>query len=247
MPKPRKRSNKQLLLPLILLLALVFVFREDVLFFAGKIYRSIRNEDTEIQANRSGKYWGIDISHHQRHVDWQKLVDENKPDFIYLKSTEGSSHVDTRFHEYYRKSRKEGIPTGAYHFFSYRTDGVSQAQNYIRQTRLEAGDLYPVLDVEYRKKMKPKAWIVKEMKAFCREIRKEYGVDPIIYCACNFYREYLKDDFSHYKLWICDYRNEPACGWVIWQYTETGPVKGIGKVDNNRLNRRYRLSEIILQ
>lgn len=129
MPKPRKPKfpGKRLLIPVLLTLLLVFVFREDVLFFAGKIYRSIRNEDTEIQANKSGKYRGIDISHHQRHVDWQKLVAENKPDFIYLKSTEGASHVDSKFHEYYRKSRREGIPTGAYHFFSYRTDGLSQA------------------------------------------------------------------------------------------------------------------------
>jgi lysozyme len=246
-PKTRKRPSKlRLYLLLLAVVAVVFVFKDDILFFAEKAYRSLLPKDSTEWADASGK-WGIDISHHQRHVDWQKLVDENKPDFIFLKSTEGSSHVDTKFHEYYRRSRKEGIPTGAYHFFSYRTDGFSQAQNYIRQTQLEAGDLYPVLDVEYRKKMKPKAWIVKEMKAFCREIRREYGVDPIIYCACNFYREYLKDDFSHYKLWICDYRREPVCGWVIWQYTETGPVKGIGKIDNNRLHKNVRINEIMLK
>jgi GH25 family lysozyme M1 (1,4-beta-N-acetylmuramidase) len=31
--------------------------------------------------------WGIDISHHQKNVDFDKLVNENKPAFVILKST----------------------------------------------------------------------------------------------------------------------------------------------------------------
>ena len=33
---------------------------------------------------------------------------------------------------------------------------------------------------------------VREAKAFCDEIRRYYGADPIIYCSTHFYETYLK-------------------------------------------------------
>jgi len=34
--------------------------------------------------NTAGQVWGIDISHHQSNIDWNKLVKHNKPEFVFL-------------------------------------------------------------------------------------------------------------------------------------------------------------------
>ncbi len=36
---------------------------------------------------------GVDVSHYQGDIDWEKMADENI-DFAYITATEGSSHVD---------------------------------------------------------------------------------------------------------------------------------------------------------
>lgn len=78
------------------------------------------NNNSPIDKNKEDRdfIWGIDISHHQRSVDWKVLVEKNKPDFIFLKATEGSTHSDTKYSDHLKNSGKFAIPVGAYHFFS---------------------------------------------------------------------------------------------------------------------------------
>lgn len=38
--------------------------------------------------------------------------------------------------------------------------------------------------------------MVREAKAFCNEIKRYYGTNPIIYCSTNFYETYLHGDFK---------------------------------------------------
>jgi len=190
--------------------------------------------------------WGIDISHHQKSVDWELLVEKNKPDFIFLKATEGSSHTDSKYSEYAAEAREQEIPVGAYHFFSYNSSGKQQAKKFIKKARLSEGDLHPVLDVEFRKNMKNRKWIIAEISSFCKEIKKEYGVNPIIYCEYDYYKKYLKDDFGDFNYWISDFYREPRCKYVFWQYTDKGRVEGIGNIDNNRMNESEKLEDYIL-
>lgn len=145
-----------------------------------------------------------------------------------------------------KKTRELGIPVGAYHFFSYQSNGKLQAENFIKNAKLTFGDIYPVLDVEFRKNMKDKTWIIREIKSFCNEIKNEYGVYPIIYCECDYYNKYLKNDFSNYNYWISDLYREPRCEYVIWQYTDKGLVHGIGKIDNNRFHKDKNITDFLL-
>lgn len=182
--------------------------------------------------------WGIDISKHQSKVDWEKVVKRNKPDFVFLKATEGSIIVDPSYARHSRDLEKHGILKGAYHFFGHRTSGKEQAENFIKVAKLKKGDLIPVLDIEPHRFMTDPKKMVAQAKAFCGEIRKEYGVNPIIYCSTNFYEHYLKNDFkpNNYILWIADYRGENPSHlkWHIWQHTESHKLHGIeGKVDRN--------------
>lgn len=181
--------------------------------------------------------WGLDISRHQHHVDWNEVIEKNKPHFVFLKATEGSMIQDPTFDKHRKKLESAGIPWGAYHFFGHRTTGKEQAKNFMETARLKKGNLMPVLDIEPHRFMTDPKKMVKEAKSFCREIKKEYGVNPIIYCSTNFYKTYLKNDFSpkQYNLWIADYRGEaPDLKWSIWQHTEKHKTRGIrGHVDRN--------------
>lgn len=181
--------------------------------------------------------WGLDVSRHQSNIDWATVIENNRPDFVFLKATEGTLIVDPTYKKHRDALQEAGIPCGAYHFFGHRTSGKEQARNFIQTAGLKKGDLLPVLDIEKHRFMTDSKKSVKEAKAFCREIKKHYGKYPIIYCSTNFYNTYLRDDFSPrtYHLWIADYRpSAPDLKWQIWQHTENHTVKGIrGKVDRN--------------
>jgi lysozyme len=191
---------------------------------------------------------GLDLSHHQRHIDWELLTRENKPAFIFFKATEGTTHQDSRYHNYIKEGRKRDILSGAYHFFSYTSPGESQAKNFIKTARLKSGDLFPVLDVEFRRNMPSDAWIISNIATFCNEIEKEYGIKPIIYCECDYYEKYLQIGFSDYAYWISDMHRTPRCNWILWQYTDKAEIRGIrGGVDKNRVHPETNLLDYILK
>ncbi len=54
---------------------------------------------------------------------------------------------------------------------------------------------------------------------------------PIIYTNVDFYKNYLKDDFDGYPLWVAHYlqKERPSIyrEWAFWQHSEAGRVNGI--------------------
>ncbi|MBQ4280316.1 MAG: hypothetical protein IJC16_10235 [Rikenellaceae bacterium] len=181
--------------------------------------------------------WGLDVSKHQKHIDWLKVAENERPYFVFIKATEGTLIVDPMYGKHARDLDEAGILWGAYHFFGHRTSGKAQARNFIKTAGLRKGNLFPVLDIEKHRFMKDPRKTVKEAKAFCREIRRYYGINPIIYCSSAFYEHYLKDDFSEddYTLWIADYSKNPShLRWHFWQHTDSHSIQGIrGSVDRN--------------
>lgn len=210
---------------------------------SGKANPSIQ---TQPKADEN-EVWGIDISHHQENVNWSVLAEKNKPHFVILKSTEGTSVKDRKYSEYYTSARKHEITVGTYHFFSYRSKGNTQASNYMTTAKIQKGDIIPILDVEYRRHMPSRAVIIKEIQSFCKEVYKKYKVKPILYCNHSYYYKYLANDFKDYKFWIADYQNEPRVEWVMWQHTEKAKIQGIPEyVDRNILNPKHKLSDFIV-
>lgn len=181
--------------------------------------------------------WGIDISKHQISVDWDHVAQsDNIPHFVFLKATEGTLIVDPTYEKHIKELRSHDILCGAYHFFGHRTSGREQAKQFIRTAKLKKGDLFPVLDIEYHRFFKDPKKLVREVKAFCDESRKYYGINPILYCSTHFYNKYLKSDFpeNDYILWIADYRCCPDMGWHFWQMTDKSRLSGIsGLIDKN--------------
>ena len=98
---------------------------------------------------------GIDISHHQGTIQWdtlteRALIDDHPIRFIVMKATEGATIVDENFYKNFRKAKDHGFIRGAYHFWSVKSGATAQARYFIRNVKLQSGDLPPVLDVEHK-------------------------------------------------------------------------------------------------
>lgn len=224
----------------IIFIALIFIALQSCGVFSKKnITTAVINEKTDTLATKAlpGRLWGIDISHYQVITDWNK-VQEHQPDFIFLKTTEGSTHKDPLYPRYYQEIRNKKITVGSYHFFTYMSSGKDQAKNFLSVAQLNKGDLPLVLDVEYAKKMPAKEVVKREVKAFINTIFQKTKRYPIVYCDHKFYQAYLKNSLPTIcKLWIVDYRGQPKCDWVFWQTTDKYKVSGIkGFVDFNIFN-----------
>lgn len=92
---------------------------------------------------------GIDISHHNGEVDFSRVASEEADvAFAYIKATEGTDFIDPAFIRNARLSVASGIPSGAYHFFRYDTDGELQALNFLHAIQGRGFTLPPAIDVE---------------------------------------------------------------------------------------------------
>ena len=201
-------------------------------------------------ADLQDKIWGIDLSHHQGSIDWEKLSVQ-KPHFMFLKATEGTTHIDTKYHQVKRMARRHSIITGSYHFFNFNKDGRTQAHFFCLVADIGKGELPPVLDLETNGLNMPSKEIVSvEIAEFIETVEAKTGVKPIIYCNKRFYNTYLKNDLMRdCKLWICDYKREPDLDWNFWQKTDKHKLPGIkGFVDLNFFNGpREELLELVIK
>lgn len=180
----------------------------------GEIVKIVTHQTKE------NEIWGIDISHHQREINWEEMA-KNKPHFVFLKSTEGSSHTDTKHKAYKKKFEELSIPSGSYHFFTYSSTGKAQAKHFLKNSDIKKGDLLPVLDVEFKNKMPNKDVVISNINEFIEHIVQELGVTPLIYCECDYYFKYLKDNLtSECQYWISDFWRPPTCDYVLWQKTD---------------------------
>jgi len=198
--------------------------------------------------NLPGEYilHGIDVSRHQRYIDWDAVSKMNHKDigisFAFIKASEGRSVVDEYFNDNWKASKESGVLRGAYHFYRPHLTAQEQASLFIRQVpKLVKGDLPPVLDIEMRGSCPP-ARLRKNLKEWLVLIEKHYGMTPILYTNYGFYKHLLLGkEFKKYPLWIAHYKtpdiNNMVDNWNFWQHSDRGHVNGInGGVDFNVFN-----------
>lgn len=187
---------------------------------------------------------GIDVSHYQGNINWEKLADNKDTrfplHFIFMKATEGGDHGDDTFSQNFGQARKHGFIRGAYHYFIPKTDARKQADFFIRTVQLAKGDLPPVLDVETTGKKSDKE-LKTAVKTWLDRVEAHYGVKPILYTSYKFKLRYLSDSiFNKYPYWIAHYYVDSVKyenKWHFWQHTDVGNVPGIEKeVDLNVFN-----------
>ncbi len=173
---------------------------------------------------------GIDVSHYQGEIKWASIQKDLGISFAFIKATEGSSHIDEKFEENWEKATGSGLYIGAYHFFSFDSDGKRQAKNFISHVPKKKNMLPPVVDVEYYGKKAnnpPKVKVVrKELDDLLFELEKEYNCKPIIYTTISVYQKYINEYYNSYPLWIRNVYYRPFLmknrQWTFWQYSEKG-------------------------
>lgn len=189
---------------------------------------------------------GIDVSHYQGDVKWKNVKKDLDITFAFIKATEGSKHVDENFKKNWKGSEKSGLYVGAYHFFSFDSDGENQAKNFISQVPKRDKMLPPVIDVEYygdKANNPPKLELVRDnLDAMLKTLEKAYGCKPIIYTTMSVYSKYINEYYNSYPLWIRNVYYKPLMfknrQWTFWQYTEKEewPYAKKGKEQNVDMN-----------
>lgn len=222
-----KFQRRLLIIPTVILIILA---GGVILFF-----QAIRNRIISINewTLTSSDVRGVDISAYQVDVDMNKLKEQGIQ-FIYIKATEGRSHVDDYFARNWSNAETAALPSGAYHFFNFESSGIEQAQNYIETVgeSLE-GHLLPAVDVEVYGKdglITPnKEDLNRELHAMLDALEQQYKVKPIIYAQKDFYDKYL-EGFDGYPRWVRDVylpaHWENGRDWLIWQYNDRGQLDG---------------------
>lgn len=191
---------------------------------------------------------GVDISHYQGEIDWDKLRDamiEGYPlRFIMIKATEGSTKLDDKFVDNFYQARENGYIRGAYHFWSNKSSARSQAYHFLDKVHLQEGDLPPVLDVEHKPADKSVEQFQQDILTWLHIVEDRYHVKPILYTYYKFKEQYLSTPvFEDYPYWIAHYyvdKIEYKGKWKFWQHTDVGKLPGIkGYVDFNIYNGSY--------
>lgn len=116
---------------------------------------------------------GLDVSHHQGHIDWQKVGATKKYSFVFIKATEGHDFTDDDFVKNWQGAKANGLLVGAYHFFSTRSSGTEQAEFFIAAVPKEEGALPPVIDIEIDLKRDPTV-IRAELTALSAKLESYY-------------------------------------------------------------------------
>lgn len=176
---------------------------------------------------------GVDVSAYQGTIDWKKLSEQDIQ-FAYIKATEGSSFVDEKFQENYKNAQETNLKIGAYHFFSYDSEGETQAENFINHVEKIDNMLPPVIDVEfygeYKKNNPDKEKTREQLRILIDKIKENYEVSPILYATNETYELYIANNFEDCEIWIRDIIKSPDLPdnreWTFWQYTNRGILEG---------------------
>lgn len=176
---------------------------------------------------------GVDVSHYQGNIDWETLASQNIS-FAFIKATEGSSFVDDRFAYNYEEARKTDLYVGAYHFFSFDSQGITQSENFINTVERYDDMLPPVIDLEFygNKAANPpsREEVGAELKVLLSALEEHYGRAPIIYTTEDTYGLYLSGDYEAYDIWIRNVLTKPELSdgrsWTFWQYTNRKRLDG---------------------
>lgn len=188
---------------------------------------------------------GIDISHANGVVDWEKV----KPqiDFAMLRAGYGKNNIDAAYHSNAAACEELFIPMGAYWFsYAYTPDMAREEALYCLSQVGKFEMSYPVAyDFEYdsvryasEKGVTVTKKLVMEMaEAFCSEIKKK-GYYAAVYTNKDFSEHYYdleKMKEQGCEIWYAHYSEAVGRDHIsLWQYSSDGHIEGIsGRVDMN--------------
>lgn len=234
-----------LALLVLLVLCLYLLFPSVFWRVESRMFGTYRPSDSEY-------FDGIDVSHHNGVIDWQRVAATKKVGFAYIKATEGYRHPDKRYDDNIEGARKAGIKAGSYHLLTTRFDMRTQFEYFTSIVDRNKQDIIPMVDIEENKVTR---WSRKQLQdslaKFLRLAEDYYGSEPVIYCSYRFYKQKLAPRFNNSILFLARYSklppklDEDGRTHDIWQFTEHGTVDGIeGDVDLNRFGPNTTINDI---
>lgn len=194
---------------------------------------------------------GIDVSHYQGRIDWQKVARSGEVSYVYVKATEGATLVDETYRQNLLNARRAGLYVGVYHFYRPTVTPQLQLLNFTQNVNLLDMDLIPIIDIEHRGRA-PLETFRAQLRQFLNAVEQHYGVRPILYTSRDFYNKYLAGPFTNYMYMIARYHTDipvlcDNAAFVLWQYSATGRLPGISHhVDRSCFMDTYSLSDILL-
>lgn len=193
---------------------------------------------------------GVDVSHHQGDIDWNKVKADGY-DFAIVRIayrgygiTTGDLYSDREYYNNIIEAQKAGLDVGVYVFSQAinEEEALEEAELVIDSLEGLELQLPVVFDPELIRDDTARTddvtgeQFTKNTIAFCERI-KEAGYVPMIYS--NMYWEAFLFDLeqlSEYAIWYADYEKIPQTPYdfTFWQYSESGTVDGIqGVTDLN--------------
>ena len=177
---------------------------------------------------------GVDVSEFQKEIDWKGLEKEGYR-FAFIKATEGSSLTDSNFEYNWKEAGRTDMKISAYHFLSYDSSGVTQAENYINNVEKKRGMMPPAIDVEfygiYNEKHPEHVKVYEVLDVMLELLEKRYDRKPIIYTNSYIYSSYISGRYDDYPVWISDPEISDTLpdgrDWLFCKYTFRGVSENI--------------------
>lgn len=176
---------------------------------------------------------GIDVSHWQGSIDWERVADDDIS-FVML-GTRYNGQTDPRFHENAQGAARAGVKLGAY-IYSYATDiAMAEAEaDFILDLIKDYPISYPVafdVEADVQRPLSPDL-LADMINAFCQKIEAA-GYHPVLYANDYWLANEINMERVKYDVWVARYETRHTFGDpVMWQASSTGRVDGItGNVD----------------
>lgn len=181
---------------------------------------------------------GIDVSHHQKEIDWRRVAADDVS-FAIIKATEGGDWVDRLFAKNLREARAAGLTVGAYHFYRFCRPPGDQAKNFIAAVPRDQPLLPPVVDIEFVGNCDRRPTIAEmrsELAEFLGPVEAAFGKPAIIYLIGEAEQMY-STAMPERRRWVRAIVRHPGHeSWMYWQFHNRGRIDGIdGDVDLNVL------------
>ncbi len=200
-----------------------------------------KDEYMHYEDDRYYSITGIDVSSHQKDIDFNK-VKEAGISFVYIRCgyrgySEGIIHEDSYFKKNYEAAKKAGLMVGVY-FFSQAIDekeAIDEAyfvRDMIKGLDIDLSVAYDLESIDYDESRIDDLEIEEKTScamAFASKI-EEFGYQPMIYTNLEWANNhYDLKQIMNYDIWYAQYNDKPdfPYQYTIWQYTDKGSIYGI--------------------
>lgn len=200
------------------------------------MYGSARAEEFQNVASHEG----LDVSHYQGRIDWERVGREGGVSYVYCKATEGANYFDDTHTYNITMAHKYGLKVGSYHYYRPTVNISLQLANLTKHVKAEEQDLVPMIDIEEDRGVTESQFIA-DLTEFIHKVERHYGRKPLLYSGEYFYNRHFQGLFPDYEWMIARYStSQPTLKdgkkYLMWQYSDKGRIPGInGMVDRSRI------------